>query len=150
MEHLKEHISNAKLEKFNKFHEELSKLYTERAPESDELAFFRSRPEVAGYAADDNKVVINPFSSLSSEELDAVRRNERVRLFLDETKHDLTFNVEQHQHDFLQGTEYSGQTKELRQTIIGRILSGDDTLSPYSVDQRNAATNVIDSYFKTR
>jgi hypothetical protein len=53
-----------------------------REPWPSENEFFKMRPEVAGLAADDDCVVLNPYSTLSKTEKDAVLLNESARVFM--------------------------------------------------------------------
>ena len=96
----------------------------ERRPYDGELAYFRSNPHVAGMAAEDGRIVMNPFSRLSPEEANAVRMNEaaRVRMRGNEPGFDLT----PEQSRYLDSTEYKGASDaDRRATIAARILSGD-------------------------
>ena len=92
-------------------------------PGEDE--FFRSRPEVAGMAAEDDTVILNPYSGLSIRELSAVAQNEALRLKMRKDDFDPKFKVTDEQKQFFQGTEYEKNPKAMRQTLLARIYSGD-------------------------
>ena len=57
----------------------------ETFPSEDE--FFKSRPDIAGMATDDGAVVLNPYSSLTAKELDAVALNEAARVLMSRREH---------------------------------------------------------------
>jgi hypothetical protein len=92
-------------------------------PGEDE--FFRSRPEVAGMAAEDDTVILNPYSGLSIRELSAVAQNEALRLKMRKDDFDPKLKITDEQKQFFKGTEYEKNPKAMRQTILSRIYSGD-------------------------
>lgn len=53
-----------------------------RAPWPSEASWFRANPYVAGYAADDDRVVLNPCSQLKPRQFASVLINEAVRVYL--------------------------------------------------------------------
>jgi hypothetical protein len=104
--------------------------YDERVPFESEDKFFKSRPEVAGMAAEDDRIVMNPYSKLSKQEQDAVRRNEAYRIYMRQNNIAPDFDVTDDQSKFFDNTEYAGNPDEMRQTIAARILTGDRSVSP--------------------
>ena len=91
-------------------------------PGEDE--YFKANPHVAGMAADDNKVIINPYSKISEKEKESVMLNEAARVhmrnkLIDAPNYDLT--PEQTE----KFGSYSQDINDIRQTIAARILSGD-------------------------
>ena len=91
-------------------------------PSEDE--YFKANPNVAGMAADDDKVIINPYSKISEKEKEAVMLNEAARVhmrnkMIDAPNYDLT--PEQAE----KFGSYSQDPNDIRQTIAARILSGD-------------------------
>ena len=91
-------------------------------PGEDE--YFKANPHVAGMAADDNKVIINPYSKISEKEKESVMLNEAARVhmrnkLIDAPNYDLT--PEQTE----KFGSYSQDLNDIRQTIAARILSGD-------------------------
>ena len=89
-----------------------------------EESYFKENPHVAGMAADDNKIIMNPFSKLKDNEKQAVMMNEAARVhmrnkLIEPPNYDLTpeqvtaFNA------------YSQDPNDIKQTIAARILSGD-------------------------
>ena len=91
-------------------------------PSEDE--YFKANPNVAGMAAEDDKVIINPYSKISEKEKEAVMLNEAARVhmrnkMIDAPNYDLT---PEHLEKF---GSYSKDPNDIRQTIAARILSGD-------------------------
>jgi len=98
---------------------------TERAPSASELDFFR-RTGVPGYAASDDRVVMNP-SPAEGVNYDAVRQNEAARIFMRQNQdYQPGFGLTDEQNQFLGKTGYAGAPDADRQaTIAARIYSGD-------------------------
>jgi hypothetical protein len=99
----------------------------ERTPFDSELKFFESNPNVAGMAADDGKIVMNPFSKLSEQEMNAVKKNEATRVYLKDMP--LNFSLTDEQNSVLNSLPFykSADEQDRRATIIARILSNDPT-----------------------
>jgi hypothetical protein len=83
------------------------------------------RPEVAGMAAEDNTIILNPYSSLSKKQLGAVAENEALRLKMRQDKFVPDFEITPEQSKFFEGTEYAKDKPAMKQTILARIYSGD-------------------------
>ena len=96
-----------------------SKLY----PGED--SYFKANPRVAGMAADDGAVVLNPYSTLSQQEKDAVALNEAYRLHMREMGYEPRGKLSDDQAKFFKGTEYEKNPVAAYQSILARILSGD-------------------------
>ncbi len=109
-----------------------------------ELDFFRKRPEVAGMATEDNKIIINPFSSLSKKELNAVARNEAIRLYLKENKVKPNFELTEEQQKMFSGTEYEKDPLSAKQSILARILTNDPSAKDATLDQTIMAQKIKD------
>lgn len=89
-----------------------------------EMDFFRKNPNVAGMAADDNKIILNPYSKLSDKEKQAVMMNEASRVHMRRgTVPAPEFDLTKEQQENFKG--YSAKIDDVRQTIAARILSGD-------------------------
>lgn len=99
--------------------------YEVRKPFNSEDAYFRKNPHVAGMAAEDGRIVLNPYSKLSAAELSAVAQNEAYRLFMRESGVKPAFKVTDEQRRAFAGTPYANDDDALRQTIVARVLSGD-------------------------
>jgi hypothetical protein len=104
--------------------------YEERKPYKSEDVFFKSRPEVAGMAAEDDRIVMNPYSNLNKQQQDAVRRNEAYRIYMRQNKITPDFEITDEQSKFFKNTEYANNPKALKQTIAARILTGDNSITP--------------------
>lgn len=87
--------------------------------------YFKANPKVAGMAAEDGTVILNPYSGLKPQELDAVAYNEALRLHMRDAKITPNIAVTPEQDAFFKGTAYEAADTEKRQTIVARILSGD-------------------------
>ena len=81
----------------------------------------------AGMAGEDGRIVLNPESGLSGVERAAVARNEAARLYLREIGGAPGFGITPEQEVRFMGTPYGprGAGQDLRDTIIGRAVSGD-------------------------
>lgn len=99
----------------------------QRTPYPSEMNYFKSNPNVSGMAAEDNAVILNPYSRLSTQEYDAVKRNEASRIFMRKNGYP-KFDLTKEQEQFLANTPYGTASEEDRRaTIAARILSGDPT-----------------------
>jgi hypothetical protein len=93
----------------------------------DEDQFFSDRPEVAGMAAEDNTIILNPYSKLSKKQLGAVAENEALRLDMRKNEFSPDFEVTPEQVKFFEGTEYADNPTAMKQTILARVYSGDSS-----------------------
>jgi hypothetical protein len=95
----------------------------EREPWPSELEFFRFRPDVAGMAAEDDCVVLNPHSALSAAQREAVALNEAARVIM---RRDPTlrpsFSLTPEQDAAFR--DY-GAFADIRETVAARLLSRD-------------------------
>lgn len=114
---------------------DLIKMYGVRSPFETELEFFRGRPEVAGMAAEDDKIVLNPFSPLSKKELNAVAQNEALRIYMRQNQINPSFDLTQAQQKMFANTEYAKDPIAAKQSILARILSGDPSAKDASLEQ---------------
>lgn len=114
--------------------------HLERAPYPGEDKYFKQNPNVGGMATEDGKIILNPYSSLSAEEKRAVAVNEMARLKMQSGDIDRpAFDMTPDQSDFFQtikrGSPYGSQ-QDIRETIVGRILSGDPSAGNVTQPQR--------------
>jgi len=105
----------------------------ERQPYASESQYFRSNPMVAGMAAEDNRVVLNPFSQLSEQEMAAVAQNERARVLMRLMGGAPNFYVTPEQSSAFRGY---GSEDDIRSTIAARIFSGDPSAGNSTKEQR--------------
>lgn len=97
----------------------------ERKPFESETEYFRANPNVAGMAAEDDRIVINPFSTLSPQEIESVRMNEAARVHMRRNQAP-EFDLTPEQSEALAETTYKNASEQDRRaTIAARILSGD-------------------------
>jgi len=113
-----------------------------REPYESELDYFKANPHVGGMAAEDDKIILNPYSKLKPQEKEAVMRNEAARVhmrsgLLPKPNYDLT--PEQTEAFKTYGT---GDIDDIRQTIAARIFSGDPSALNSTPDQ-NAYVNEL-------
>lgn len=95
--------------------------------------YFRNNPHVAGMAAEDDSIILNPYSKISDEEKQAVMLNEAARVHMrrnyDAPRFDLTPEQTQNLGN------YSKNMDDIRQTIAARILSGDPSAGKATPEQ---------------
>lgn len=103
-----------------------------RLPFAQEMKFFRDRPDVAGYAAEDDMVVLNPFSGLSQDEKGAVALNEAARVFMRRHAIQPSFSLTEEQARTF--ADY-GPVGCQKATIAARLLSGDPSALKPTADQ---------------
>ena len=87
-----------------------------------EVEFFRNRLEVAGIAAEDGRVVLNPFSHLTDDQKAAVALNEAARVFM--LREDIMPVYKITSEQTMAFSTY-GSLETVQQTIAARLLSGD-------------------------
>lgn len=97
-----------------------------RDPYPTEDEYFKNSPKVAGMATEDNKVILNPYSTLSREEYQSVANNEAARIVMRDEKFTPNFDLSEEQISNLKGTTYENSDDISRKsTIAARIVSGD-------------------------
>jgi hypothetical protein len=108
-----------------------------RKPYDSELEYFKKNPNVAGMAADDNKVILNPFANRKPEEYQSVAINESSRILMRQNpKYAPKFELTEQQKSFLDSTSYRNAPDEDRKaTIAARILSKDPSAGIPSNEQ---------------
>lgn len=126
---------------------DLATTYPERAATESERDFFKRRPDVAGYAADDKTVVLNPFAEKSDQWKASILKNERIRQYLRDYPKDFSFPIASHQEEWAKNNEYGKDKGALQQSIVARILAGDDSLAPYHPAQLRAAQGVDEDIY---
>tara|TARA_R100000353_G_scaffold109046_2_gene78335 strand:- start:1022 stop:1447 length:426 start_codon:yes stop_codon:yes gene_type:complete len=94
---------------------------------SGEDAFFKNRPEVTGMAAEDGKIILNPYSKLNPQQFNMVAMNEALRLKMRKDGFNPKFTITDEQKKFFKGTEYQDKPDFIRKTILARIYSGDNS-----------------------
>jgi hypothetical protein len=90
-----------------------------------EDAYFRANPHVAGMAAEDDSVILNPYAPASVNRK-AVAVNEAARIVMRTGGPQPNFDLTDEQDRALRGTPYEHAAPEHRRaTVAARILSGD-------------------------
>jgi hypothetical protein len=108
-----------------------------RTPYDSELEYFKKNPNVAGMAADDNRVILNPYSNRKPEEYQSVAINESARILMrQKPEYKPDFELTPQQKSFLDTTTYRNASEDDRKsTIAARILSGDPSAGIPSNEQ---------------
>lgn len=115
-----------------------------RQPYQSELDYFKNNKHVGGMATEDNKIIINPYSSLNNREKHLVGLNEGVRLFLREHPNYIgNFGLTNQQKQSL--GNYSNDIDDIRSTILARILTGDPSAGEATVRQKFNANRIRDA-----
>jgi hypothetical protein len=104
-------------------------------PGEDE--YFKANPHVRGMAAEDNKVIINPYSGLTDQQKQGIIINESARLAMRNGYERPTFELTPEQKEAFK--DYSADEQDQRETIIGRILSGDSSAGNVTPEQKKYA-----------
>mgnify|MGYP001580831819 CR=1 FL=1 len=125
------------LEQFSKA---LSEKYPQRNATGSEQSFFSQNPHVAGYAAPDKAVVLNPsFQGYSP----SVLTNERLRLWLQEHPTTVPNEMTILPHQVF-SPEYQSNPTANRHSILSRLLSGDPSGAPYTAQQHQAGYDLLE------
>ena len=108
--------------------------YKIREPYQSENTYFKQNPNVGGMAAEDDKIILNPYSKLSEKEKQAVMMNEAARVHMrrgviEAPRYDLS---PEQSKAF---ANYSKSLEDQRQTIAARLLSGDPSALQATPDQ---------------
>jgi hypothetical protein len=117
-----------------------------RGPFEEEANWFKDALNVSGYVADDDAIVVNPFSKLSNEEKACVVRNEAIRLLMRCLNLKPCLQVTTNQKRYFAGTEYEFDEQAMRETIIGRIASGDPSAQDATPEQIGYAMALLDLF----
>ena len=118
-----------------------------RDPYESERDFFLNNRNVAGYAADDDAVVLNPFSIRSPEEKDAVGKNEALRVLLRTSRLQPQFELTPSQQERFK--TYSENPVDINHTLFSRIITGDPSAEA-TQEQKNYAHKVFMSLMQER
>ena len=118
--------------------------YPLRKPYQSELNFFKSNPTVTGMAAEDNSIILNPYSGLNEKQKMSVATNEAIRLFLKNKSPSLSFKITEDQKKKFAGTEYGKpeNINKLRETILARIIAEDPSAGDYTDEQKAEAERI--------
>ena len=125
--------------------------YADRQPYPSEREYFQANPSVAGMAAADSRVTLNPYSPLSGAERDAVRQNELARVLMrTDPAFQPGFGLTPEQSQFLSGTTYANASPtDQAATIAARAYSGDPSAGALTPEQ-SAFSDRLKTYFAVR
>lgn len=123
--------------------------YEIRAPFDSELDFFKKNPNVTGMAAEDGRIILNPFSDLDPAAQNVVATNEAARLLMRENKIKPDFDVTEEQRSKFKGTAYEEDEEALKETILARAISGDPSAGKLTARQKEWA-NLVGSQLRSR
>jgi hypothetical protein len=119
----------------------LGKENVQREPNEAELDYFKSNPHVGGMATEDQRIILNPHTTLTPAQQEYVKQNELARLIMMKKgvpEFQLTPEQQQYFATMNQGKPY-GPSEAIRATILGRIVSGDETAQNPTPEQINHA-----------
>jgi len=115
----------------------MPKGYEMRKPYQSELEYFKKNPNVSGMAAEDNKVILNPYSDRTPKEFQNVANNESARILMrTNLKYSPRFELTDQQKSFLDSNSYRNAPEDARKaTIAARVLVGDPSAGIPSNEQ---------------
>ena len=118
--------------------------YEIRKPMGGEDTYFRAQRNVAGMAAEDGKIVLNPYSPNTKKQQMLVAKNEAIRLWLRDNEVDLDFDVTPDQVSSFAGTAYEKpeNREHLKATLVARWLTGDSSAGAPTQIQQSWADHV--------
>lgn len=98
--------------------------------------YLKANPHVGGMAAEDDQIIVSPYSTLSATEKNAVARNEAMRVLMRTGQVPApTFDLTPEQG--LRFGGYSPEMQDRRETVAARMFSGDPSAGAPSMDQVN-------------
>ena len=118
-----------------------------REPFESEREFFLNNRDVGGYAAEDNAVVLNPFSIRSPQEKQAIAKNEALRVLLRSSQTQPQFALTPEQSDRFKG--YSQDPKDIQHTLFARIVTGDPSAGA-TPEQVKHAQQILSALLRER
>jgi hypothetical protein len=116
-----------------------------RDPTKSEREFFLKNPGIPGYASEDGRVVMNPDTSLSPEEQQAVQQNEWARIQMRQPGMAPKFNLSAEQASTLNGLPHydTASDEDRRSTIAARLYSGDPSGGQATPEQQEYLSNTL-------
>lgn len=115
-----------------------------REPTPSEIEFFKKNTHVGGMAAEDDKVILNPFSKLTDAEKEAVALNESARIYM-RRNHAPTFEITPEQKAAFKNY---GSEDDIKSTIAARILSGDPSAGNATEEQIKYVNRFLKPYVR--
>lgn len=112
-----------------------------REPTPSEVEWFENNPKTAGMAAEDDKIILNPFTTLGKNELESVARNEASRVHMRRGGLRPTFDLTDAQKAAF--SEY-GDIQDQRETVAARLASGDPSALNATPEQRDFVRKLME------
>lgn len=106
-----------------------------------EETYFKANPNVAGMAADDDRIILNPYSSLTPQEKAFVALNEYARIVMRQEKMKPPPPTPGQLTAF-QNSPYGDNPEALAATIIARMISGDPSAGVPTDEHRQFADDL--------
>ena len=117
----------------------------QRAPSDSEKEFF-NKSKIPGYAAEDNRIVMNP-NDLPGVNKNAVKQNEALRIYVRKTKPDLPDLTDEQKKKIASNPIYSkADPYDQKATILGRIASGDPSGGKPSKEQEDFVKKAVKKF----
>lgn len=104
-----------------------------RDPYEKELEYFKKNPHVAGMATEDEKIIFNPYSKLIPEKSNSIYRNEAARIYMKKHAMRPTYEITEDQKKIF---EDYGSPQDIKETIVGRGISGDESSGELTNEQQ--------------
>jgi len=114
-----------------------------RHPFDQELKWFAENPTTTGMATEDNRIILNPYVDLTDEQKEAVITNEASRLHMRSMGITPPFKLTKEQIESFKGSPYEGNEQAMKETIVGRILSGDKSAGNFTKEQESFANEIF-------
>ena len=125
----------------------------QRPTHPSELDFFERNPSVSGMATEDNRIITNPFSSISEAERRKVMLNEGARLLMrNDADFSPDFSVTEEQDNILNGLDFykNASPEDRKATLAGRLISGDPSAGQPTEEQGLFVKRLIQSLLGDR
>ena len=121
-----------------------------REPFQGELDYFDKNRNVTGMAAEDNKIILNPYSSLNEQQKDSVIKNEATRILIRTGQVEKpSFDLTEEQNKYLDNSTYKNAGEDDRKaTIAARLFTGDTSGQNATEDQMNYISKLSDFFNK--
>ena len=121
-----------------------------REPFQSELDYFDKNRNVTGMAAEDNKIILNPYSSLNEQQKDSVIKNEATRILIRTGQVEKpSFDLTEEQNKYLDNSTYKNASEDDRKaTIAARLFTGDTSGQNATEDQMNYISKLSDFFDK--
>jgi hypothetical protein len=100
-----------------------------------ERDYFMQNTGTAGMAADDGKVILNPYSPNTLDEQGAVVDNEMARLLMREQNIEPPFDLTREQGAYFEKTPYADDILAARRSLAARVMTGDPSAGEATSNQ---------------